>query len=41
VATIERVEIAELINRQRIGGYQIGIVVVCALMLMVDGFERR
>ncbi|HXE27946.1 MAG TPA: MFS transporter [Stellaceae bacterium] len=41
MATIERVEIAELINRQRIGGYQIGIVVVCALMLMVDGFDTQ
>jgi MFS transporter, AAHS family, 4-hydroxybenzoate transporter len=41
VAAIERVEIAELINRQGIGGYQIAIVVVCALMLMVDGFDTQ
>jgi MFS transporter, AAHS family, 4-hydroxybenzoate transporter len=41
VAAIERVEIAGLIDRQRIGGYQIAIVVVCALMLMVDGFDTQ
>lgn len=39
--TPDRVDIAGLIDRQPIGRHQIVIVVVCALMLVVDGFDTQ
>lgn len=39
VETPTKIDISEVVDKSRIGGFQIGIYVICALCLIMDGFD--
>ena len=37
----DRVDVAELIDRQPVGGFQIRLLLTCAAVLFLDGFDTQ
>src|SRR5262245_21366802 len=40
-ATVRRVDVVEIVDNSRIGRFQIGLFVLCAACLIMDGFDMQ
>jgi AAHS family 4-hydroxybenzoate transporter-like MFS transporter len=39
--TVKTIDVAEVINRQKMGKFQIRVIILCALMQFLDGFDAQ
>jgi AAHS family 4-hydroxybenzoate transporter-like MFS transporter len=39
--TVNTIDVAEIINRQKMGRFQIRVIILCALMQFLDGFDAQ
>ena len=41
VISVSRIDVAEFIDRQPVGGFQIRLLLTCAAVLFLDGFDTQ